>query len=70
MHKILMTYSSLEAFMNLISYQMVKNKEEIFRITFETLYYKITQQAVANLQTSEYIIFRKMSNSSTYPFDM
>ena len=70
MHKILMTYSSLEAFMNLISYQMVKNKEEIFRITFETLYYKVTQQAVANLQTPEYIIFRKMSNSSTYPFDM
>lgn len=69
MHAILMTYSSLEAFMNLMSYQMAKSKEKIFKITFETLYYNITQKAVSQLQTPEYTILRKLSNSHSYPFD-
>ena len=64
-----MTHASLEAFMNLISCQMITKVEEVFKIILTTLYYKVTKEAVAELQTPEYTILRKCVDSNCFPFD-
>ena len=68
-HQISMTHSSLESFMSLITYQMLNNKEKVFRTIFETLYYKISKESISKLHTPEYTLLRKLVDSELYPFD-
>lgn len=64
-----MTNSGLEAFMNLVNSQMFYQKEETSKILIDTLYHKLTKDAIQKGMVEEYTILRKYIDSRDFPFD-
>mmetsp|Transcript_41236 Transcript_41236/g.47501 ORF Transcript_41236/g.47501 Transcript_41236/m.47501 type:complete len:171 (-) Transcript_41236:114-626(-) len=64
-----MTSESFETFMNLICSQPISKKNDLFKLIFDTFYYKISKKSVVALHTPEHTLLRKLHDSKWFPFD-